>query len=212
MRLIIICFSLFLISVYDVKGQNDTEATQLLDKFSSKALESPSVSMKFLLVTTDQMENTNDTLNGSIVIIKDRYKLVLPDNIIWFNGETSWSYLPAEKEVTITTVDKTDNSFQNHPSSIFSIYKSGFKSRVIEESASSYTIDLYPEDIESELIRIRLTVGKSLMDLKSFEYKKKDGIAITLYVTEYNLKVKPEPGTFVFQPAKYKGVEVIDMR
>jgi len=25
----------------------------------------------------------------------------MTDNIIWFNGETSWSYLPAEKEVTI---------------------------------------------------------------------------------------------------------------
>jgi outer membrane lipoprotein-sorting protein len=168
--------------------------------------------MKFRLITSDQMEDTNDTLNGSIILSRDRYKLDLPDNIIWFNGETSWSYLPAEKEVTITNVDKSDDSFQNRPSSIFSIYKSGYKSRLIEENAQSYTIDLYPEDIKSDLLRLRLSVGKPLMDLKSFEYKQRDGIVITLYVLEYNLKVKPEAGSFVFQPGKYKGVEVIDMR
>ena len=105
-------------------GQNDQEAVKILDKFS-QCSGSPSVSMKFDLVTTDQMENTNDTLTGSIILSKDKYKLDLPDNIIWFNGETSWSYLPAEKEVTITKADKKDNSFQNRPSSIFSMYKKG---------------------------------------------------------------------------------------
>ena len=105
----------------NVDGQDDPEATQILDKFSSKAHEAPSVSMKFVLVTSDQLENTNDTLDGSIILSNDRYKLDLPDNIIWFNGETSWSYLPAEKEVTITKADKKDNSFQNRPSLIFSM-------------------------------------------------------------------------------------------
>ena len=124
-------------------------------------LGAPSVSMKFKLVTADQTENTNDTLNGSIILSKDKYKLELPDNIIWFNGETSWSYLPAEKEVTITKADKKDNSFQNRPSAIFSMYKNGYKSRLIEEKSDSYIIDLYPEDIKSDLLRVRLTIGKT---------------------------------------------------
>jgi hypothetical protein len=50
------------------------------------------------------------------------------------------------------------------------------------------------------------------MNLSSLEYKKKDGIIITLYVKDYNLKVKPESDTFVFRPEKYKDVEIIDMR
>jgi len=193
-------------------GQDDQEAIQILDRFSAKALEAPSVSMKFKLVTTDQMQSTNDTMTGSIILSKDRYKLDLPNNTIWFNGETSWSYLLAEEEVTITKADKDDSSFQNRPSSIFSIYKNGFKNRLIEENSRSYIIDLYPEDIKNDLLRVRLSIGKSLLDLKSFEYKKRDGIVITLYVLEYNLKVKPETGSFVFQRGKYKGVEIIDMR
>jgi len=212
MRPVIVIFSFFLLSTMKAIGQNDQEVIKILDKFSATALGASSVSMKFQMVTTDQIENTNDTLTGSIILSKDKYKLDLTDNITWFNGETSWSYLPAEKEVTITKPDRKENSFQNRPSAIFSIYKNGYKSRLIEERSESYIIDLYPEDIKSDLLRVRLSIGKSLLNLKSLEYKKRDGIVITLSVQEYNLKLKPDPDTFIFQTGKFKGVEVIDMR
>jgi outer membrane lipoprotein carrier protein len=212
MRLIIFHFSYFLLITVNVFGQNDPAAIQILDKFSANALKAPSVSMRFNLVTTDQMENTNDTITGSIILSKDKYKLDLTDNITWFNGETTWSYLPVEKEVTITRADKKDNSFQNRPSAIFSMYKNGYKCRLIEDRSDSYIIDLYPVDIKSDLLRVRLSIGKSMMDLRSLEYKKRDGIVITLIVNEYSLKIKPEPDAFIFQPAKFKGVDIIDMR
>jgi outer membrane lipoprotein carrier protein len=212
MRPFILNFSLLFLLTLNAPGQNDKEAVKILDKFSESALGAPSVSMKFQLVTTDQTENTNDTLTGSIIISKNKYKLDKTDNIIWFNGETSWSYLPAEKEVTITKADKKDNSFQSHPSAIFSMYKNGYKSRLIDERSELYIIDLYPEDIKSDLVRVRLSIGKSLLNLKTLEYKKRDGIVITLHVMEYNLKEKPDPGMFICQPEKLKGAEVIDMR
>jgi len=193
-------------------GQNDPAAIKILDKFSDNALKAPSISMNFKLINSNQQENTIDTLKGSVILNKDKYKLDLPDNIVWFNGETSWSYLPAEKEVTITKANKKDNSFQSRPSLIFSMYKKGYKSHLIEEKTDSYIIDLYPEDIKSELLRVRLTLGKTLLDLITLEYKRKDGVVMTLNVTEYNLKVKPDPGAFVFQPEKFKGVDVIDMQ
>ena len=114
--------------------RTDQEAIKILDKFSANASGAPSVSMKFNLLTVDQTENTNDTLYRFIILSKDKYKLDLPDNIIWFNGETSWSYLPAEKEVTITKADKKDNSFQNRPSAIFSMYKKGYKADLLKRN------------------------------------------------------------------------------
>jgi outer membrane lipoprotein carrier protein len=212
MRTSIINLSVVLLLTLNASGQNDQQAIKILDKFSASAFGAPSVSMKFLLVTTDQMENTNDTLTGSIILSKDKYKLDLTDNIIWFNGETLWSYLPAEKEVTITKADKNDNSFQNRPSAIFTMYKRGYKCRLIEERSDSYIIDLYPEDIKSDILRVRLSIGKSLMNLKSLEYKKRDGIVVALHVQEYNLKLKPESDAFIFRSEKFKGVEINDMR
>lgn len=212
MRISILLFSGVLLLTLNAHGQNDQQAITILDKFSAKALSAPSVSMNFHLVTTDQMQNTNDTLSGSVILSKDKYKLDLPNNTTWFNGESIWSYLTAEKEVTITKADKKDNSFQNRPSLIFSMYKKGYKSRLIEERSDSYIIDLYPEEIKSDLLRVRLSIEKPQLNLKSLEYKKRDGIIITLIVREYNLNVKPDQGFFIFQPEKHKDVEVIDMR
>jgi outer membrane lipoprotein carrier protein len=196
----------------DISGQNDTEAINILDKFSSAALASPSVSMKFRLITINQMEKTSDTLAGSIIMTRDQYRLELPDNITWYNGTASWNYLVAEKEVTITKPDKKDDSFTSKPSSIFTLYKKGYKSRYIEENSNSYVIDLYPDDLKSDLVRIRLAIGKNGSDLIGAEYKRKDGIIIYLVVNDYNLKTKPDPETFTFNPRNYKGVEIIDMR
>jgi outer membrane lipoprotein carrier protein len=202
---------LFLIKL-SLFGQNDPAAIKILDRFADNALKAPSISMKFKLINKNQTENTADTLTGSVILNKDKYKLDLPDNIIWFDGETTWSYLPAEQEVTITRANKKDNSFQNRPSMIFTMYKKDYKSRLIEEKTDSYIIDLYPEDIKSDIVRVRLSIGKSLLNLITLEYKRKDGRVSTLNVLEYDLKIKPDAVKFVFQPEKYKGAEVIDMR
>lgn len=211
MRKIAILCSLLLIALTG-QGQNDPEAISILDKFSSAVSSAPSVSMKFLLITDDQIEDTKDTINGSVILSKDNYKLELPDNIIYFDSETSWSYLTAEKEVTITKPDKKNDSFETRPSSIFTMYKKGYKCRLVEERNDSYLIDLYPDEIQSELIRVRLTIKKPSLDLSTFEYKRRDGITMTLIVKDYSLKKTTEPGMFRFAPEKHKGVEVIDMR
>ena len=212
MRSIIAFIFLLNLVSENIIAQNDQTAVNILDKFSENAQKAPSVSINFDLVTKNLADNKTDTLNGSIILNKDKYKLTLPDNIIWFNGETSWSYLPAEQEVTITKANKKDNTFQSRPSMIFTMYKKDYKSRLIEEKPDSYTIDLYPEDLKSDLIRVRLTIGKSLLNLINLEYRRKDGVISTLHVLEYNLKLKPSVDTFVFQADKYKGTEIVDMR
>jgi len=126
--IIIFLFAFF----FKASGQSDAEAIKILDSFSSKALSAPSVSMKFRLVTVNLAEGTKDTLNGNVIMAKDQYRLELPNNIIWYNGTASWNYLIAEKEVTVTRPDRKDDSFMSRPSSIFTLYKKGYKIRLLE--------------------------------------------------------------------------------
>lgn len=195
-----------------LKGQNDPEAVRILDKFSSVAQAAPSVSLKFRMISVNQAENMNDTVSGSIIMTRNMYRLELPGNITWFNGSVSWNYLIPEKEVTITRPDRKDDSFMSKPSAIFTLYKEGYKARLLEEDSRSYVVDLYPEDIKSELIRIRLSVSKSSSSLLGAEYRRKDGLVVYLVVDEYNLKASYEQSFFTFNPKEYRGVEVIDMR
>jgi outer membrane lipoprotein carrier protein len=211
MRAILISILILTLAIR-ISAQDDKQAISILDKFSAAALEAPSVSMKFNLISLDQLQDKSDTLDGSVILNKDKYRLELPDNTVWFNGETSWSYLPAESEVTITNAGKKDNSFQNRPSAIYTMYKKDFKSRLVEEKPESYLIDLYPKDIKSDIVRVRLILSKPGLKLKSLEYKKRDGMVHTFHFLTYDLTTKPDPDVFIFPSAKYKGVEVIDMR
>jgi outer membrane lipoprotein-sorting protein len=195
-----------------LSGQTDLEANKILDSFSSKALSAPSVSMKFKLITIDQMENTSNTIDGSIVLYKDKYKLILPDNTTWFNGSNSWNYLKNEKEVTITKPKTGDDTFLSKPSSIFTMYKKGYKTKLISENSNQSVIDMYPEDIKSDLVRIRLTITKPGMELKNAEYKTRNGLLITLDVNDYDLETKYEPSFFSFNSTEFDDVELVDLR
>ncbi len=193
-------------------SQSDPRALSVLDKFSAAATSAPSVEMKFLMITNDQAENSTDTTTGTVLLSRDSYRLDLPDNIVWFNGEISWSYLPAEEEVTITKPDKKDNSFQSKPSAIFTMYRKGYKCRLIDDKADTWVIDLYPEDLKSDMVRVRLTIAKPSLSLRTLEYKRKDGVVVFIVVKDYNLTKIPQPGAFVFPAGKYSNAEVNDMR
>lgn len=195
-----------------LSAQKDPEALKLLSEFSRKATEAPSVTIDFNLITNDTKAGDVTTMSGSAIISGDKYKLVLDDYNIWTDGSNVWNYLPDANEVTITETDPDDDSFITRPSLLFTIYEEGYKIRLVEQTASEWVIDLYPENIASDLIRIRLKIGKTLYDLIGTEYKTKDGVTMTLSVDKYDLTFKPAGDFFTFKPADYKNVDIIDMR
>ena len=194
------------------KSQEDPEALKILDRFSSIGKGAPSVSMDFTMVTSDAIENRKDTVEGSVVIAGDRYKLSLPESITWFNGTDHWNYMPSVKEVVITRPDTSDLSFFSKPSLLFEMHRQEYRGRLIEETSSAYIVDLYPDDPSSEMIRVRLTINKAGSALKSAEYRAKNGITVLLSVKDYNLKLRPDNKFFEFNATGYKGIEIIDMR
>jgi outer membrane lipoprotein carrier protein len=195
-----------------LSAQKDPEALQVLSDFSSKATAAPSVTIDFKLITNDTKAGDVTTMSGSAIISGDKYRLVLDDNNIWTDGSNVWNFLPDVNEVTITETDPDDDSFITRPSLLFTMYEEGYKIRMVEQTANEWVIDLYPEDIASDLIRIRLKIGKTLYDLIGAEYKTKDGVTMTLTVDKYDLTFKPAGDFFTFKPADYKDVDIIDMR
>ena len=193
-------------------SQKDPEAVKVLSDFSRKAASAPSVKIDFDIVAYDAQEDQETELDGTAVIKGDSYMLTLPDNLIRTDGRAVWNYMPEVNEVTITAPDPSDVSFISKPSLLFTMHEKGFKVRLLEQSAKEWIIDLYPEDISTGLVRIRLAIGKSLYDLKSAEYKTREGMTLTLTAKVYDLTFRPPAGYFTFNPAEHKGVEVIDMR
>lgn len=205
-------FALTLAFALPAAAQKDPEAVRVLEEFSSKAASAPSVKIDFTVDAHDTREGDITTVSGSAVISGDSYRVTTDDNVIISDGKAVWNYLPDVNEVTITEPDPDEGSFMARPSLLFSMYEKGYKVRLLEQNAKEWVIDLYPEDINVSLVRIRLKIGKTLHDLRSAEYRTKDGMTLTLAADKYDLTFRPAPGYFAFNPADYKGVEVIDMR
>ena len=193
-------------------SQKDPEAVKVLSEFSKRAASAPSVKIDFEITAYDAQEDQETELSGTVVIKGDSYRLTLPDNLIWADSKAVWNFMPEVNEVTITEPDPSDESFISKPSLLFAMHEKGYKVRLLEQNTKEWIIDLYPEDISTSLIRIRLAVGKTLYDLKSAEYKTREGMTLTLKASGYELAFRPPAGYFTFNPADYKGVEVIDMR
>jgi outer membrane lipoprotein-sorting protein len=203
---------LLAIAALTAAAQKDPEAVRVLSEFSRKASSAPSVKIAFTVITTDSREGGITTLTGSAVIAGDSYRITLPENEIWADGKAVWSYLPDIGEVTITEPDPYDDSFMTKPSLLFTMYEEGYKVRLLEQNATEWIIDLYPEEIENNLVRIRLRIGKAGYILRSAEYRTKDGISVTLTADSYELTFRPPTGYFTFSIADHKGVDIIDMR
>jgi outer membrane lipoprotein-sorting protein len=204
--------TLLLLAAMAAFSQKDPEAVKVLSEFSKRAASAPSVKIDFDIVAYDAQEDQETELGGTVVIKGDSYMLTLPDNLIRTDGKAVWNYMPEVNEVTITAPDPSDVSFISKPSLLFTMHEKGFKVRLLEQNAKEWIIDLYPEDISTGLVRIRLAIGKSLYDLRSAEYKTREGITLTLTASGYDLTFRPPAGYFTFNPADHKGVEVIDMR
>ena len=204
--------TLLMLAAVAAFSQKDPEAVKVLSEFSKRAASAPSVKIDFDIVAYDAQEDQETELGGTAVIKGDSYMLTLPDNYIRTDGKAVWNYMPEVNEVTITAPDPSDVSFISKPSLLFTMHEKGFKVRLLEQNAREWIIDLYPEDISTGLVRIRLAIGKSLYDLRSAEYKTREGITLTLTASGYDLTFRPPTGYFTFNPADHKGVEVIDMR
>lgn len=194
-----------------VIAQQDPVAGKILDRFSDRALSAPSVTMIFNLTIRDAVEDTEETIEGRVVIRKNRYMLEMPGNNIWFNGEALWTLTTDVNEVTITEPDPDDNTFISNPETLFTLYREGYKYRFIEESQTGTIIDLYPDDLSAEFSRIRLVIDKDA-NLEEAEYRRKDGITLFIGVKSYILNKEYPDSFFLFDATRYPGVEIIDMR
>jgi len=204
--------TLILAFTLPLSAQKDPEAARVLEKFSRKASSAPSVKIDFTADAHDTRQGDITTVSGSAVISGDSYRVTTDDNVILSDGKAVWNYLPDVNEVTITEPDPDEGSFMARPSLLFSMHEKGYKVRLLEQNAKEWVIDLYPEDINVSLVRIRLKIGKTLYDLRTAEYRTKDGMTLTLAADKYDLTFRPAPGYFAFNPDDYQGVEVIDMR
>lgn len=122
-KIVWICF-VFLVS-FPLQGQSPEVAKKLLDDVSETIASFENLSFDFSYVLENRQENIRQETTGSATIKGDQYKISFLGNEQLFDGEKTYTIIPENEEITISSPDD-DSGFGINPSELLVFYKTGY--------------------------------------------------------------------------------------
>lgn len=206
---------LILITLIPFLGIEAQNARAILDKAAAAYTKAGGLTASFTLDSKEIKTKSIYSIDGTISMKGDKFKIDIPDATTWFNGKTQWVYMKGTDEVNIT--EPAGEELQGiSPSSIFSIYKQGFdllyKGEKKIAGIALFEVELISQNKSSNFTKIIVQIDKTtnlfhqiiLFDKSGYENK----LSIRKMQTNINLLDK----TFIFNKSEYPNVEIIDLR
>ncbi|MBE9582831.1 outer membrane lipoprotein carrier protein LolA [Mucilaginibacter sp. JRF] len=225
MKKLIVLALLITGQVYGAFAQKDGDAKVILNELSKKYRSYSSIKTDFVLTVDNKQAGVMNTQTGTLVskiqgnkfrvsLYQTNGKKQVIDQEIISDGKTQWSYMVDEKEVQVNDAGQGDDAF--NPAQIFTIYEKGYKyvyNGLQKQGGKIYqVIDLTPEAEKSQFFKIRLMIDKVKKQIYNVLVFDRNGSRYnyTLKTTTPNAPVAD--AYFSFDPKKYPGVEVVDLR
>jgi outer membrane lipoprotein-sorting protein len=211
-NLLLACLALVL--AFTASAQYDPKALEILDAMSKKYKSIQAYETNFSYTLINDVEKVNEEFKGKLTVKGDKFHIVLPEQEVINNGSTIWTYLPEAKEVNIDNYDP--NSDDINPFKIYEVYKKNFKYLYLQEKREGGVlceeIDLVPEKKDAQYFKIKMFINKKEKTLQGFTMFDKGGTRYKYAVTKFTPNSNVDDDYFTFDPKKYPGVEVIDLR
>ncbi|MFZ5971472.1 MAG: LolA family protein [Bacteroidota bacterium] len=195
-------------------AQYDPKALEILEAMSKKykAIEAFEADISYTL--SNDVEKINEEFKGKITVKGEKFRLALPEQEVYNNGTTVWTYLPDAKEVNIDNFDPDSDDI--NPSKIYEIYKKGFKYLYLSDKTEGGVVceevDLVPDKKDAQYFKIKMMIVKKDKSIQSWTMYDKAGNRYKYTISKFNPNLKVDDAFFTFDPKKYPGVEVIDLR
>lgn len=122
-KIVWICF-VFLVP-FTLQAQSPEAAKKLLDDVSRTIASFENLSFDFTYVLENRQENIRQETTGSATIKGDQYKISFLGNEQLFDGEKTYTIIPENEEITISSPDD-DSGFGINPSELLVFYKTGY--------------------------------------------------------------------------------------
>jgi outer membrane lipoprotein carrier protein len=202
------------LSVSFVHAQYDPKALEILEAMSKKYKAIESFEANITQTLTNEVEKINEEFKGKITVKGDKFRLSLPEQEVINNGVTQWMYLPEAKEVNIDNYDPESDDI--NPTRILDMYKKNFKylylADKMEGGVLCEEVDLVPDKKDAQFFKIKMMINKKDKSIQSWTMFDKAGNRYKYTISKFNPTLKVDDSFFSFDPKKYPGVEVIDLR
>jgi outer membrane lipoprotein-sorting protein len=164
------------------------------------------MTFEFDYVLENRQENIKQETNGSVTVSGDRYKLLFLGAEQLFDGEKTYTIVPENEEITITSIEETEDIGIN-PSKLLYFYKEGYSFQWdIKQNVMGRTIQfikLIPteenKDVDYLLLGID-TIKKTIYRLIEIGSNQ---TRTTLTISNFVSNVKLAANFFKFDPSLY---------
>ena len=195
-------------------AQSDPKAQEILKGVSAKYKSYKSVSTSFKLNLLDQKSKKTTVQSGTVSLKGAAYNFAMSGQTVMCDGKTTWTYMKESNEVQVS--DNKPSVDAISPTTIFTMYEKGFKSKFLADKKVSgkaiQLIELTPDDSKKSYFKIQLTIdkaGKYVSEAKVFD---KNGNIYTYSIVKFTPNTIVTDDLFSFNKAKYPGVEIVDLR
>jgi outer membrane lipoprotein carrier protein len=198
---------------FSALGQQDQKAKTILDKLSAKTKAYKSIKAEFKFTINNKAEGINETQSGKIQIKGNKYLLSIAGQDVFSNGKEIYTVLKDAEEVQINSISDEDEEDAISPTSIFTLYETGFKYKYVKEDKGMHIINLYPNNIEEkEFHRIALYINKAKNEISKVRIYSKDGSKTTYSIISFIANSTIVDSKFTFNKSKYPKYEIVDLR
>jgi len=194
---------------------NDPAAIKVLDAVSAKFKTYKTVQAAFAYKVENATGKVMSTKTGTILMKGTSYKIMFNGLEVFCNGTTVWSYDKAAKEVTVNNLDVSGGGIT--PQKLFSnFYDKDFYSLLKGESKVAgktvQEIQMTPVDKSKTFHSVVLLIDKAAQSIYSTKVMEKNGNRYSYTVSAMKTNIPATDAMFVFDPKKYPGVAVEDLR
>ncbi len=196
-------------------GKSDPEAKKVLDAVSAKFKTFKAIKAAFALKIENAAGKVQGVKAGTVLMKGVKYRVSITGQEIFCDGTTIWTYDVAAKEVQVSSLDNGSGSIT--PQKLFTnFYDKEFLfvlGQDIKKGGKTYkVVELTPIDKTKSFFKVVLEVDKSTSVIMSTKVFEKNGNKYLYAINSINTTASVADDSFSFNPKKYPGVEVIDLR
>lgn len=176
------------------------DANTILAKTAAKLTSAKSVTAKF-----------SGSATGSITVSGSKFTMSAGGNAVWYDGTNMWTYSKKANETSLTNPTQVE-LLESNPMEVIRCYKTSFDARKIKDGGGKCTIKLTPKKKNTSVKSATLVVNTNTWMPASIDVVLSNNERMTFNITSITEGGIPAKSVFVYPVAKYKGVEVVDLR